>query len=46
MPFNADCPACKEKRLHTDEEWKNHPQAGQGSKVGDGRKQEEKRKDE
>lgn len=24
------CPACREKRIHTDEEWKNHPLRGHG----------------
>jgi len=25
-----DCPACKEKRVHTEEEWKLHPEATHG----------------
>ncbi len=24
------CPACKEKRLHTPEDWKHHPYKGHG----------------
>ncbi len=27
----AECPACKEFRLHTSEDWKYHPQAGKGT---------------
>jgi len=26
----AACPACKENRMHTPEDWKNHPRAKQG----------------
>ena len=28
--LNYDCPACGEKREHTDSEWVYHPQAGCG----------------
>jgi len=28
--FHYDCPACDEKREHTDSEWVYHPQAGCG----------------
>ena len=26
----SDCPACSVKRLHSEEDWKNHPLAGHG----------------
>lgn len=29
-PAMAQCPACAEKRMHTAEEWANHPDAGKG----------------
>lgn len=25
-----NCPACKAKRYHTEQEWKNHPRRGTG----------------
>ena len=28
MPFNPDCPACREKRYHTAEEWQLHSSHG------------------
>jgi hypothetical protein len=28
MPTDPNCPACREKRRHTDEEWKLHPGEG------------------
>lgn len=31
----ASCPACIEKRLHTEQEWKNHPYRGHG--ISDGK---------
>jgi hypothetical protein len=24
MPYNPECPACREKRCHTAEEWRMH----------------------
>lgn len=30
------CPACSEKRVHTPEDWKNHPYAGHGFVHGHG----------
>jgi hypothetical protein len=30
------CPACAEGRVHTPEEWKNHPLAGHGLVAGRG----------
>lgn len=29
-PDQADCPACLQKRCHTQAEWKTHPLAGHG----------------
>lgn len=30
-----NCPACREKRCHTEEEWKNHPRrvTGQDARI-------------
>jgi len=28
--IDPSCPACANRRLHTPEEWKNHPLAGHG----------------
>lgn len=28
--FNPDCPACVWKRIHSTEDWENHPLAGHG----------------
>jgi hypothetical protein len=28
--MNEPCPACDAKRLHSEEEWKNHPLRGHG----------------
>jgi len=36
MFVGAACPACKEQRVHTDEEWKHHPLHGHGL-GGDGK---------
>jgi hypothetical protein len=30
----ASCPACIAYRCHTEEEWKNHPDAGHGGSEG------------
>ncbi len=31
---SASCPACIGKRCHTEQEWKNHPNAGHGCSEG------------
>ena len=36
MPLNPNCPACQEKRVHTDAEWTLHPgegRSGQGEDI-------------
>ena len=35
MPYNPDCPACREKRCHTAEEWRMH--YGHGTQGNDRR---------
>lgn len=27
---NTDCAACRERRVHSEDEWKNHPHSGHG----------------
>lgn len=38
-----DCPACLAKRLHSKEDWKNHPLAGHGFYSGQGWSSEQAR---
>lgn len=33
----ALCPACRERRVHSQVEWANHPAAGLGQAKGEGR---------
>ena len=32
MPYDPACPACREKRYHTEAEWKLHPGEGREGK--------------
>ena len=41
MPYDQDCPACRERRAHTEEDWLRHPGEGRGGIEPDGPRPEQ-----